>query len=657
MSIFTPPSVAAQRITASDIQGDGFIIFYNANTAVPLNVPAGALIIVALTASLAADGSLPVSSVLDDIGNKYHQITPIINANGTVQTIFYCLSNAFAGRNTVQISTNGGEDFIAGTLAVIPISGGYATFDSQGSGTGTGTAAVTGAFTAASADEFVLAVCASQTSSTSNTFYTAGAGYTAISRNYGTRGGNPTTFQTIPGSHTGGGAFVFGETVTQTTSGATGVVQEGLSNRGTLLLQAAATGTPDATHTWVGGTSGAVWTPTAVPTLYAWAVSSEYQLFASSGSKTAAYTQATATDWTILAAAFAANTPGTHTISGNCGIANGYVFYQSTDGTDLFGNTQADGAGHYSLTLFTGVAYNIWPSAVSTAFTGANGNHTAITVSADATVNFTATALTATALGSDNFTRANENPILSPWAALFGYAAPAQLLSDFFAGTNVGSNASYFSTALASKTASYMQVVLHAIEPFDAGTFFSGEMDAYMNADTSGIGGFEGFFYINGSGTLVSQIFAVDTTVTYQFNPIATFSPANNVLRVENYGGKQDVYLDGVCRSSVLAAGSATGQLAALGMLADVDNSLNQWGAFEVGNLSAGAAAVGWSPVDSRVAPFGPNTGVVQSDGSVFYTGQTSSNPAVPSVDSRAAGAPVDSRVSKPVNSRVNPNP
>jgi len=63
-------------------------------------------------------------------------------------------------------------------------------------------------------------------------------------------------------------------------------------------------------------------------------------------------------------------------------------------------------------------------------------------------------------------------------------------------------------------------------------------------------------------------------------------------------------------------------------------------------------SAIGWSPVDSRVTP---NTGIVQSDGSVFYTGQTSSNPSIPPTDSRKAGAPVDSRDSKPTNSRTAP--
>jgi hypothetical protein len=61
---------------------------------------------------------------------------------------------------------------------------------------------------------------------------------------------------------------------------------------------------------------------------------------------------------------------------------------------------------------------------------------------------------------------------------------------------------------------------------------------------------------------------------------------------------------------------------------------------------------VPYSVPDCRVAPFGPNTSrTVQ--GTKIYDVQTSSNSAVPGTDSRAVGAPVDSRVSAPQNSRT----
>jgi hypothetical protein len=75
---------------------------------------------------------------------------------------------------------------------------------------------------------------------------------------------------------------------------------------------------------------------------------------------------------------------------------------------------------------------------------------------------------------------------------------------------------------------------------------------------------------------------------------------------------------------------------------------------------TSGPPTHGWSPIDCRVAVpgFGPgaNFGVVQPDGSVHYVGQISSNEHVPTPDAREAGAPVDSRVDEPINSRVDPS-
>jgi len=84
--------------------------------------------------------------------------------------------------------------------------------------------------------------------------------------------------------------------------------------------------------------------------------------------------------------------------------------------------------------------------------------------------------------------------------------------------------------------------------------------------------------------------------------------------------------------------------------------------------IQGGFVAVGWSPVDSRIAVkgFGPaaNTGIVDSQGNTIYSAQkppftgnsqVSNNVAIPPVDSRAAGAPVESRVSVPKNSRKAP--
>jgi hypothetical protein len=59
------------------------------------------------------------------------------------------------------------------------------------------------------------------------------------------------------------GTFVSGETVIQGTSGASSVFTK-IEPTGNMLI-GGVTGTADATHTWVGQTSGAVFTPTSIP--------------------------------------------------------------------------------------------------------------------------------------------------------------------------------------------------------------------------------------------------------------------------------------------------------------------------------------------------------------------------------------------------------
>jgi Conserved hypothetical protein 2217 (DUF2460) len=71
---------------------------------------------------------------------------------------------------------------------------------------------------------------------------------------------------TIAGSHTGTKSFVVGEVLIQTSTLATANF---ISLSGTLFTISGYSGatTPDNTHTWVGQTSGAVWTPSGYPVL------------------------------------------------------------------------------------------------------------------------------------------------------------------------------------------------------------------------------------------------------------------------------------------------------------------------------------------------------------------------------------------------------
>lgn len=77
----------------------------------------------------------------------------------------------------------------------------------------------------------------------------------------------PQSTATVTGSVTSG-TFTFGENLVQTTTGATGVLDGTVTGSNNMLVFRMA-GAYDGTHTWVGQTSGAVYTPTGLPTFAA----------------------------------------------------------------------------------------------------------------------------------------------------------------------------------------------------------------------------------------------------------------------------------------------------------------------------------------------------------------------------------------------------
>ena len=93
----------------------------------------------------------------------------------------------------------------------------------------------------------------------------------------------------------------------------------------------------------------------------------------------------------------------------------------------------------------------------------------------------------------------------------------------------------------------------------------------------------------------------------------------------------------------------------AFSSVAIADAQMSSWAGGNANVIPNYLTGVNWSPVDCRDFATFPNTGVVQSSGAVFYTGQTSSNPALPPVDSNPALPAKDSRIVIPTNSRNNP--
>ena len=82
---------------------------------------------------------------------------------------------------------------------------------------------------------------------------------------YGTADAAVDPSQNITGS-VAAGTFTSGEKVTQSTSGAVAYLIGTVTGSNPMVIGATVSGTPDSSHTWTGGASGATYTPSAAPT-------------------------------------------------------------------------------------------------------------------------------------------------------------------------------------------------------------------------------------------------------------------------------------------------------------------------------------------------------------------------------------------------------
>src|SRR5271168_1369224 len=146
MSIFTAPS-GTSRLGASDTSGEGELILVSASTGLPLNMTKGSMMICIVTSSDPTESTDPTIVMQDDVLNTWQYGGKGENAKGLTQYLYYCLSNVTTAHNTVYVFGNQHEDFFGAYLVVIPITGGYATFDTFAvGGNTTGTTATTATY-------------------------------------------------------------------------------------------------------------------------------------------------------------------------------------------------------------------------------------------------------------------------------------------------------------------------------------------------------------------------------------------------------------------------------------------------------------------------------------------------------------------------------
>jgi hypothetical protein len=257
-------------------------------------------------------------------------------------------------------------------------------------------------------------------------------------------------------------------------------------------------------------------------------------------------------------------------------------------------------------------------------------------------------------LASDNFQRANESPLIHPpWSTdTFGQAG-LQIISHLAQGTATNTDCTEIYTGVSLPNDQYASATLGAgilgnanlvlgVRMVDNGSVSLGGMPGYFTriSGTSNGGtwtiqdGSGGHVLTNGAGLTVNSgdvfVLAVIGTTIYLFQNGVQITSVVNALW--SSGSAMLVCATGTSASAVQVSAFATGKA----------------------SLTPGGTGTGYSVPDCRVSPAGPNSSrVVQ--GTLIYDVQTSSNPAIPPTDSRATGAPVDSRQSSqtPLNSRT----
>jgi hypothetical protein len=354
-------------------------------------------------------------------------------------------------------------------------------------------------------------------------------------------------------------------------------------------------------------------------------------------------------------------TDGARSISPDGGNTWGTVLFtlprtQKIEGVSYFNGQVAD----VSLVEVAGKTYCYYTAASDGTGSGGGTGYPEYTVNV-AIANMPMASLITTAEGDlvpiftqtvvDTFSQANENPLSSggKWtsATTAGSIVPAQLISNTVQTTNVGAGGNHaqaWYTGASFPNNQYAEITASA-DP--ASGFISVGVRGTSGVDTSyhaAIGG-----PLNGTTTIyiVLRQAGVQTVLV---GPMVVTGAVGDVYRLAALGSTISVYQNGVLVGSIVDTTLTTG-IPSLFVQAVTTAASATITKFAAGSVTQSV----YSQPDCRVAPFGPNLGVTVQ-GTTLYTKQTSSNAAVPPIDSRVSpNIPVDSRVSPniPQNSRT----
>ena len=247
-----------------------------------------------------------------------------------------------------------------------------------------------------------------------------------------------------------------------------------------------------------------------------------------------------------------------------------------------------------------------------------------------------------TTLASDNFQRANENPLSygGRWAAyLPGTFGNLEVASDVCQPSALSLDCSAYWAETTFPADQWASITLGALITNTTHIIF-------LRASAATETFYEGFVE-NGSGYQIRK-FVAGTSTTLATAGVAPNS--GDVVLFEAQGTNLTLSVNGITVATATDSSIASG-LVAIDLYASSSTALSDSTItlFQAGNFLTPTRT--WSAVDSRIFP----NRIVTIQGTDQYTVQTSSNESIPSPDSREVGAPTDSRIASPQNSRSAP--
>jgi len=264
-------------------------------------------------------------------------------------------------------------------------------------------------------------------------------------------------------------------------------------------------------------------------------------------------------------------------------------------------------------------------------------------------------------IATDPFTSGSGN-LSANWTTPTGGTALQIVSGPYVEPTATSTVCQAVYTGASFGASQYSEITLHAL----TGTLAQSLVWPTVRSSTTALTNYEGLIASpSGTSDAAAAIYKRVAGIRTQIGPTATIDPVvGDVFRLSVVTGSDgfpvlSLFQNGFLILQVQDSSSTpitTGNpgIQAFSSVAIADAQIASWAG---GNANViPTYSIGWSPVDCRDFGTFPNTAVLQNSGAEFYTGQTSSNPALPPTDSNPTFPATDSRATIPQNSRTDPS-